>query len=166
MALPSAVGVTPAHAQAQLEITKTHRGDFARGGQGTYIITVSNTGNQPTSGTAGYIDTFPEGFVVRAEGPTVTSSTGVGAHCTFNEEEINCGSETPIPAGGGFTVEVTVLVHTDAPCSLTNTVTAEDATEVDGEDGSAVPVPCTAVAALAAGDGQTRLDAVGQHVRP
>ncbi|MEW2140920.1 hypothetical protein AB0892_30725 [Streptomyces sp. NPDC005409] len=123
-------------------MTKTHRGDFARGGQGTYVITVSNTGDQPTSGTVGYIDEFPEGLVVRPEGPTVTSSPGVTASCLFNEEEINCGTEAPLPAGGSFTVEVTILVRTDAPCSVTNTVTVTD--HVSGASATASdPTPVT-----------------------
>ena len=51
IALPFAVGATPAHAQAQLDITKAHAGAFTRGGQGHYQITVTNTGDQPTGAT-------------------------------------------------------------------------------------------------------------------
>jgi uncharacterized repeat protein (TIGR01451 family) len=130
LTLPFTVGVGTAHAQAQLNITKTHRGDFARGGQGTYIITVTNTGDQPTN--ASMSDDLPTGLIVRPEGPIITSSSGTDIgpeHCLYNDEGFRCNSVTIAP-GGSYTVEVTVLVLSDAPCSVTNTAT------VRGDDGS------------------------------
>ncbi len=46
--LPFTTVATPAFAQAHLTVTKTHEGNFARGGKEVYTITVTNTGNEAT----------------------------------------------------------------------------------------------------------------------
>ncbi len=62
IALPFAVGVTPAYAQVQLTITKTHTGTFTQGGQGVYHIVVTNAGDEPTSESGTEMtDILPEG---------------------------------------------------------------------------------------------------------
>ncbi|MEU7074007.1 hypothetical protein AB0B30_32160 [Streptomyces narbonensis] len=131
VALPFAVGVTPAYAQAQLGITKTHSGDFPRGGQGTFTITVSNPGDEPTTlvGTR-MTDTFPAGLTGTALAIT-QNSTGSGVGCFLNDPRtrVECETSGPIAPGGSYTVEVTIGVATDAPCTVTNTATVID---IDG----------------------------------
>ncbi|WP_353963388.1 hypothetical protein [Streptomyces sp. NBC_00091] len=71
--LPFATGAVPAYAQAQLSVTKTHEGDFARGGSGNYLITVTNVGNEAGEGLV-FEDNLPAGLTVQA----VTSSAPAG----------------------------------------------------------------------------------------
>lgn len=128
VALPFAVGVTPAYAQAQLGITKTHVGDFPRGGQGIFTITVSNPGDQET-GLAGtrMTDTFPAGLTATSAGFT-QNTTGSAVGCFLNDARtrIECETAGPIDPGGSYTIEVTISVATDAPCTVTNTATVID----------------------------------------
>ncbi|MFF8275077.1 hypothetical protein ACF05T_03015 [Streptomyces lateritius] len=128
VALPFAVGVTPAYAQAQLDITKTHSGDFPRGGQGIFTITVSNPGDEPTrpAGTR-MTDTLPAGLTGTSLVIT-QNTTGSAVGCFLNDARtrVECETGGPIDAGGNYTVEVTVSVATDAPCRVTNTATVID----------------------------------------
>jgi uncharacterized repeat protein (TIGR01451 family) len=82
VAVPFATGATPAYAQAQLEITKTHVGEFTRGGVGTYRVTVRNTGDEPTAaaGTR-MLDVYPADITVqevRVVSYTTDTFGGVG----------------------------------------------------------------------------------------
>jgi hypothetical protein len=126
--LPFAVGVTPAYAQAQLSITKTHVGDFPRGGQGIFTITVSNPGDEPTNpaGTR-MTDTFPAGLTATSIEIT-QNTTGSGVGCFLNDPRtrLECETTGPIDPGGAYTVEVTMSVAQDAPCTVTNTATVID----------------------------------------
>ena len=55
-----------------LSITKTHTGNFTQGQtNATYTVTVSNTGNAPTSGTITVTETVPSGL-------TLVSMAGTG----------------------------------------------------------------------------------------
>ncbi|MFF4434781.1 hypothetical protein ACFYZ4_37200 [Streptomyces sp. NPDC001513] len=120
--LPLTVGVTPASAAPQLSITKSHTGDFTRGGQGVYRITVVNSGDQPTQAPTRMTDVFPAGLT----NPTLAFvNTTLGVNCYGTSDGVNrWDCDTPVlPPGGGYTVDITVDVATDAPCAVTNTVT-------------------------------------------
>ncbi|MFE2993322.1 hypothetical protein ACFXKB_47190, partial [Streptomyces sp. NPDC059262] len=127
IALPFTAGVTPAFAQAALRVTKTHEGDFPRGGQGVYTITVTNTGNE-TTGTTSMNDTLPAGLTT-AEGQWEVDSA-VDASCSLGQvpdgrQILRCTAQS-LPAGDSFTVTVTVDVSATTPCSVTNTAVTFD----------------------------------------
>ncbi|MEV6583225.1 hypothetical protein AB0M92_34280 [Streptomyces sp. NPDC051582] len=127
IALPIAVGATPAHAQAQLTITKTHVGDFPRGGQGVYRITVTNSGDQPTSteGTR-MTDSYPEGLqVVGIDQISFPDGTSLGCNTDSAPNRTDCMTGA-LPPGSSYTIEVTVDVASDAPCTVTNTASVTD----------------------------------------
>ncbi|MFF1396839.1 hypothetical protein ACFVZD_23915 [Streptomyces sp. NPDC058287] len=135
IALPFTAGVTPAFAQAQLRITKTHEGDFPRGGQGVYTITVTNTGDE-TTGTTGMDDTLPEGLTT-AEGQWEVDA-GVDTECVLGQvpdgrQVLRCDAQN-LPAGESFTVTVTVDVSATAPCSVTNTAVTSDPLSGSGDE--------------------------------
>ncbi|MCF3182679.1 hypothetical protein IPZ70_22415 [Streptomyces polychromogenes] len=143
VALPLAVGVTPAYAQAQLNITKSHVGDFPRGGQGVYRITVANTGDQPT-GPGGTLmsDNFPDGLTVTG-GTFITNPGGVSCNVNSAASTLSCDSG-PLQPGSGYTLDVTVSVSTIAPCTVTNTATVIDRGTADGDsaqDRTNIPGP-------------------------
>ncbi|MCX5215986.1 DUF11 domain-containing protein [Kitasatospora sp. NBC_00240] len=124
--MPLALGTGTAHAQAQLQITKTHKGDFTRGGQGTYVITVTNSGDQTTE--ASLSDFLPTGLTVRPYGPVITASNGTDisiSNCLYDANSFDCNSVHFSP-GGSYTLEATVDVLADAPCSVSNTATITD----------------------------------------
>ncbi|MFF5446300.1 hypothetical protein [Streptomyces sp. NPDC012888] len=127
--VPFAVGATPAHAQAQLRITKTHEGDFARGGQGVYRITVSNPGSEATRRIL-LADELPLGLRaagVQAGAPFTCSIVG-------NNTVLTCSADA-LGAGQTATILLTVNVAEDAPCTVTNRAAV-------GEDGSLPnPIP-------------------------
>ncbi|MFS4092533.1 hypothetical protein [Streptomyces sp. AF1A] len=145
VALPVAVGATPASAQSHYEITKTHSGTFARGGQGVYIITVKNTGDETLPAGTAVRDTLPAGLTaVQAEGGPL-GGTGNPVSCFLLDggATVDCGGSQQEP-GQGFQIFVTVAVAADAPCSVTNVArlyvggspagSASDPTAITGGD--------------------------------
>jgi uncharacterized repeat protein (TIGR01451 family) len=101
-----------------LSITKSHTGHFYRGETGaTYTVTVSNTGNAPTSGTVTVVDNAPVGFTNVSMSGTGWTCPSPGASCTR--------SDALAPGASYPDITVTVDVAPDAPLpSLTNQVTA------------------------------------------
>ncbi|MCT4357697.1 DUF11 domain-containing protein [Streptomyces sp. Je 1-79] len=136
LGLPFAFGVTSAYAAAQLEITKTHTGDFARGGQGVYRITVTNSGDEASGGTE-MTDTFPAGLQI--DDLNVVDND-VAVSCVWTQT-LTCNTPA-IPAGQGYAIDVTVLVAADAPCNLTNTAIVED-TPTGASDSASDPTTVT-----------------------
>ncbi|TQJ37677.1 DUF11 domain-containing protein [Streptomyces sp. SLBN-115] len=128
IALPFATGATPAYAQAQLEITKTHVGEFTRGGLGTYRITVRNTGDEPTSAAGtGFLDTYPAGITVQEV--HIVSYTTETADCSGPQPPDRLGTactSSQMEPGDSYVVDEVVFVPSDQPCTVTNTVHVED----------------------------------------
>jgi uncharacterized repeat protein (TIGR01451 family) len=118
-----------------LSVTKTHSGNFYRGETGaTYAVTVSNTGNAPTTGTVTVSDTVPGGFTNVALSGTGWTCPTPGATCTR--------SDALAPGGSYPVITVTLDVAPAAPVpTLTNQVTvsgggsasasASDPTQID-----------------------------------
>ncbi|MFD0354340.1 hypothetical protein ACFVHW_11460 [Streptomyces sp. NPDC127110] len=142
IALPFAVGATPAYAEARLEITKTHNGDFPRGGVGTYRITVSNSGDEPTSDSVRMTDFLPEGLTV-AEVRLLQAPPGVQCEFTrFVGTSVTCDGLGPLGPRQGYVVEITVNVADDAPCTITNTARAFTSLDfVAANDPTTIPGP-------------------------
>jgi uncharacterized repeat protein (TIGR01451 family) len=107
----SSLAATP-----QLQVTKTHTGNFTKGQMGAvFTVTVSNlAGSKPTSGTVTLTDTIPTGLVL-------VSMAGTGWSCTSNY----CNRGDALNAGKAYpAITVTVNVNTNAPASVTNKVAA------------------------------------------
>ncbi|MGE7385255.1 hypothetical protein ACQKM2_07165 [Streptomyces sp. NPDC004126] len=117
LVLPFGLGVTPAYAQAQLEITKTHEGSFPRNGQGIYTVTVTNVGNEATPIATLLTDTLPEGLLVAGFIPSSdVECEGVGTRLA------SCTSGI-LGIGQSYVVRILVAVAADAPCTVTNSAT-------------------------------------------
>jgi uncharacterized repeat protein (TIGR01451 family) len=90
-----------------LSITKTHTGNFTQGQQGaTYTVTVSNTGNAPTSGTITVTETVPSGLVL-------VSMAGTGWTCPASPGN-TCSRSDALAAGASYPV-ITVTVNVVLP---------------------------------------------------
>ena len=121
-----------------LTISKSHTGNFIRGGSGTYSITVTNSGTAATSGAITVQDTLPAGMTVNngAIGSVTTGGTNA-ANWTCNSNNaspqiITCTSSTVIPftAGGNtniFTLSVNIGAATAS--SVINSVTVSGGSE-------------------------------------
>ncbi|WP_460067870.1 hypothetical protein [Streptomyces sp. YKOK-I1] len=118
VALPLAVGATPAYAQGNLNISKTHTGDFARGGQGTYLITVSNTDETEAIGPTVMTDALPQGLTV-----ATFNADGDFGSCAVDATLTVVTCNTDLPPDSLYTVTIVVDVAEDAPCAVTNTAT-------------------------------------------
>lgn len=115
MALPFTVA-TPAEAEAVLGVTKSHEGTFARGGQGLYTITLDNSGSSLASSVV-ITDTLPAGLTVaNFAGDIASACRATGGGRAFRCDGFSIGASP-------LTLEVTVNIADDAPCSVVNTVT-------------------------------------------
>ncbi|WBP86321.1 hypothetical protein [Kitasatospora cathayae] len=122
--LPDDPAVPPApfdltNTAPSLTISKHHAGDFTRGRQGTYTITVGNNGDAPTSGTPVTVgDTLPPG-----SGLTAAGISGPGWACDLST--VSCTRSDVLAAGGTYPdISLTVDVSPTAPAQVTNTATA------------------------------------------
>jgi uncharacterized repeat protein (TIGR01451 family) len=96
---------------AQLNISKTHTGNFTQGQVGaTYTVTVGNIGAGPTSGTVTMTETPPSGL-------TVTGMSGTGWTCNTT----TCTRSDSLSPGNNYpAITVTVNVASNASSPLTN----------------------------------------------
>ncbi|HYL69267.1 MAG TPA: hypothetical protein VEX69_08875 [Candidatus Limnocylindria bacterium] len=124
-------------------ITKMHTGTFQQGGTGSYTISVKNSGTASTNGTVVTVsDTMPTGL-------TVGTATGTGWNCSTTPTSITCTQTTVLTAGSSYQpITLTVVIATNAPATITNTVsisgggappaTASDTVVVNSGGGGAV----------------------------
>ncbi|MER6789110.1 hypothetical protein ABT330_31570 [Streptomyces sp. NPDC000658] len=143
IALPLTTAATPAYAAASLTVTKTHEGNFARGGQGVYHIKVANPGDESVNGFTRLADTLPTGFTI--ETFSVTKPAGLLLDCgPFNGGAgFGCETQSPLLAGWDYTVDLTVNIAGDAPCTVTNTATVSSDVEDALLDSASDPTTIT-----------------------
>jgi uncharacterized repeat protein (TIGR01451 family) len=99
-----------------MTVAKSHAGDFVAGGPGVYTITVSNSGNAPSSGAVTLKDNLPGGLTATAISP------GTGWACEL--ATLTCSRDDPLAAGASYpAVTLTVAAADDAPAQVTNTAT-------------------------------------------
>ncbi len=119
-------GISPAVATStlainapDLQITKTHSGNFTVGMNGSYTLTVNNTlGNAATSGTITVIDTLPAGLTYVA-----TGSGGTGWICVVAGQVVTCTSANVINPGAASAnpITINVAVSSTAVPGVSNT---------------------------------------------
>jgi uncharacterized repeat protein (TIGR01451 family) len=128
----SASDATTINPVSDVQIAKTHTGNFTVGINGTYTLTASNAGTANTSGTITVTDNLPTGLTV-ASLPTGTgwncATTVVGsstATCT-SSTVINAGATSPNP----ITLTVTVSAAAFAASPVTNVANISGGGEPD-----------------------------------
>jgi uncharacterized repeat protein (TIGR01451 family) len=106
----------PSAGAPDLTISLAHSGTFKQGDTGdTYIITVTNSGTGPTTGTVSVTDTVPGGL-------TGTLIAGSGWACA--QPAGPCTRGDALAPGCSYpSIVLTVNVASDAPATVSNTVT-------------------------------------------
>ncbi|HKR02976.1 MAG TPA: isopeptide-forming domain-containing fimbrial protein [Pyrinomonadaceae bacterium] len=138
----SSTATTSVTVPPDLRITKTHSGNFTQGqANATYTLTVSNNGSGPTVGTVTVTDTLPASMTFVSNG-----GTGWAGACSASGQVVTCQRSTVLNAGASYpALTIIVSVASDAPASVTNSVTvavggelvtnnnsATDATTING----------------------------------
>jgi uncharacterized repeat protein (TIGR01451 family) len=122
-----------------LSITKTHDpGQFPQGGVGTFTLTVTNVGQQPTTGDTTLVDVLPAGL-------TLVSADGNGWNCNQGQT-VTCTHATPLPPSSPSIVTIRVNVSNTASGTLDNTVTASgggDPTPASTSDSVSIETPAS-----------------------
>jgi uncharacterized repeat protein (TIGR01451 family) len=113
-----------------LTVTKTHAGSFSQGNTGkTYTITVTNSGEAPTTALVSAKDVLPAGL-------NATAMSGAGWTCTVATQ--TCTRSDALAAGASYPpITLTVNVASGAPVSVTNTVTVSGGGELNGVNSTA-----------------------------
>jgi hypothetical protein len=94
-------------------IAKSHVGDFAQSGTGSYTITVTNNGPDSTGGTTTVTDNPPTGM-------SLTGLSGTNWSCSSN----SCTRSDALGQGVSYdTITATVSIASNAGSSLTNSAT-------------------------------------------
>ena len=122
-----------------LTISKSHSGNFTQGQNGTYTVTVTNSGGVASSGTVTVTDTLPSGL-------TPGTATGTGWSCSTSGQTVTCTRSDALAGGSSYpSISVPVTVAPNSALSLTNTAsvsggndsntgnnTASDPTTING----------------------------------
>ncbi|HUQ34396.1 MAG TPA: hypothetical protein VM095_19905 [Pyrinomonadaceae bacterium] len=128
----SASDATTINQLPDLTIVKTHTGNFTRGSNGSYTITVTNAGATATNGTTVTVsDTLPAGL-------TPGTATGTGWTCNTVGQTVTCTRTTVLNAGLSYAaINVPVTVTQSAAASLTNTASASGGGQVNTSNDTA-----------------------------
>nr|WSW48722.1 DUF11 domain-containing protein [Streptomyces sp. NBC_01001]WSW48819.1 DUF11 domain-containing protein [Streptomyces sp. NBC_01001] len=120
VALPFAVGATPAYAQAEGIFAKSHEGNFAQGGQGVYKITLTSSGSDPITTGVRVADALPSGLTLQQ----LNVSGPLAWECVVEDTHFTCDAFFgQLEPNESAVFTVTVGVAGDAPCTVTNTAT-------------------------------------------
>jgi tripartite motif-containing protein 71 len=123
-----------------LIVALSHTGDFTQGQtSATYRLTVSNSGNGPTTGTVTVVDSLPTGFTAKA-------ISGSGWACTLGT--LTCTRSNALAAGASYpSITITVAVANNAPSSVANVASVSGGGEDNASNDTATDVT-TIVAAV------------------
>lgn len=126
---------------ATLHVSKTHVATFVVGQDGSYRITVRNSGPTPTPGPVEVRDVLPTGL-------TFASATGPGWVCSDSARVVSCVHDGALASGASVTLTLVVHVGVAAYPSVVNiaTATATGAPPASGTD--TAPVTPTALLSI------------------
>ncbi|HEY0173592.1 MAG TPA: DUF11 domain-containing protein, partial [Pyrinomonadaceae bacterium] len=116
---------------ADLTVAKTHSGNFTRGANGSYTVTVSNAGGAATSGVVTVTDTLPAGL-------SYVSATGTGWTCGASGQTVTCTRSNALGVGASYpAITLVVNVAQAAGASLTNTASVSGGGQTNTSNDSA-----------------------------
>ncbi|MBW4644658.1 MAG: DUF11 domain-containing protein [Goleter apudmare HA4340-LM2] len=119
-----------------LTISKTHAPtDFVKGGTGTYIIVVPNSGSDATNGTQVTVtDTLPTGIIP-------TAAVGNGWNCTIAGQTVTCTRSDVLAANNSYpNINISVSINSGITAtSVTNTATVSGGGDGDDTNNTSPP---------------------------
>ncbi|MBV9924654.1 MAG: DUF11 domain-containing protein [Acidobacteria bacterium] len=126
-----------------LTIAKSHAGNFTQGQNGTYTITVTNSGGVASSGTVTVTDTLPAGL-------TPGAATGTGWTCNTAGQTVTCTRADALNGGASYpNISVPVAVAPNSALSLTNTASVSGGNDSNtGNNSASDPTTVNGVADL------------------
>ncbi|HKT87000.1 MAG TPA: hypothetical protein VJQ59_01095, partial [Candidatus Sulfotelmatobacter sp.] len=101
---------------SDVTLSKSHVGNFTRGGTASYTIPVSNVSTLgATIGVVTMNDTLPTGL-------TPTTATGTGWSCTVSGQTVSCTRSDSLAVGASYpSIALNASVLQSAPATVTNT---------------------------------------------
>ena len=122
-----------------LTVTSTHAGSFTQADHGdTYIITATNGGTGPVTGTVTVTDTLPSGL---------TATAFAGSGWTVNLANLSATRSDTLAAGSNYpALTLTVNVSASAPATVTNVAAVSGGGETNtANDTASDPTTITAL---------------------
>ena len=117
---------------SDLQLTKTHSGNFTVGVNAVYTLTVNNAGSAASTGTITVTDTLPAGLAF-------VSAAGTGWTCGASGQTVTCTSTTAIAIGASSPnpITLTASVAAAAAPSVINTATVSGGGETNNANNTA-----------------------------
>jgi large repetitive protein len=143
--------------QVDLSVVKTHRGEFAVGEPGQFVLTVANAGPTLDPGPVTVTDRVPSGL-------RPTAASGEGWDCAVAGQTVTCTDADGLGVDEQTRIVVTVDVLPQAVPSVTNAATvgsdAEDVQPTNNRSEDVVPVRGMSVLTLTKEVGSTGGDRI------
>ena len=118
--------------KTDLEVHKSHGGQFVANGFYDYAVEVKNVGDAPSVGTTTVVDTLPAGMTFRSSG-----SGGDGWSCaSTGASQATCTTAQSIAPGANTSFALRVKVAPAASGTLTNSVSVSTNGDTDAFSGS------------------------------
>ena len=114
-----------------LDLAKTHSGNFSVGLSGTYNFTLRNGGTAASSGTITVTDNLPAGL-------EFVSAGGAGWNCAAVGQTVTCTYNDPIPVNGSAAFSMTVNVGYAAVPRTVNIAALSNASDTNLTNNSAM----------------------------
>jgi uncharacterized repeat protein (TIGR01451 family) len=117
---------------ADLQIIKSHTGNFALNQNSNYTLTVSNVGQTASSGTITVTDTLPTGLTyVSASGTAIGSNNW---SCSATGQTVTCTNAGSLAANASSTI--TLTVQPTATGTITNQATVTNTSDTNNVNNS------------------------------
>lgn len=147
---------------ADLELSKSHSGDFVIGAPGFYSLRVKNVGTATAGNDVSVLDVLPDGL-------TYDSATGDGWACSAAGQDVTCEHAGGIEPGDSLpTLTIRVNVDGSAAPGVTNTAAVYSADDFNVEndvasDPTAIRAPASDLTITKSHQGNFKSDAQGQY---
>ncbi|MGC4048911.1 MAG: hypothetical protein QM757_05235 [Paludibaculum sp.] len=122
--------VTLPFTSPDLTIAMTDGGSVPVGGRLVFTLTVTNSGNAPSSGTITVVDTLPTGL-------SYFSASGTDWSCSASGQTVTCTRSTALSAGSSSAISLQATVLAAAVPGVTNAATVANASDFNLDNNTA-----------------------------
>ncbi|SFI04174.1 conserved repeat domain-containing protein/fimbrial isopeptide formation D2 domain-containing protein [Collimonas sp. OK307] len=139
-----------------LKLQKTHSGNFTAGSSGSYTVTISNNGQNPTSGAIHVADLLPAGMSLVSG--SVASGNGSIGNIVSSGQGVTFDLTPATPLAAGASIAVTYSVNIAA--TISGTLTNYASVSGGGDPTPAIPPGASCADATHCSNDQTTIIAV------